>query len=195
MRVIAGRWRGRALKCVNLRDLRPLTDRVKKTIFDVLGARVEDAVVSDLFAGCGSFGIEALSRGAKSVTFVEISQQALKIIAENLQRFQSQESYELVREDAYRFLKFAAQKGHQYDLIFVDPPYRLPQTDKFFHFFSTHLILKKDGILVYRHYRRETFSHIPAPLVLDQQKRFGETTVSFFSVEDDNENCHLSGDI
>jgi 16S rRNA (guanine(966)-N(2))-methyltransferase RsmD len=123
VRVIAGRYRGRRLQAPPGEATRPTSDRVREALFSVLGARVEGAQVLDLFAGSGALGIEALSRGAAAATFVDTSPAAIRAVHANLEALGA--SAEVRRSDARRFLGGASAAARQYDLVFLDPPYRL----------------------------------------------------------------------
>jgi 16S rRNA (guanine966-N2)-methyltransferase len=123
MRVIAGRYRGRRLQAPPGAATRPTSDRVREALFSVLGDRVQGARVLDLFAGSGALGIEALSRGAAAVTFVDSAPAALRAVRANLDAFGA--TAEIRRADARRFLGGATSAARQYDLVFLDPPYRL----------------------------------------------------------------------
>jgi 16S rRNA (guanine966-N2)-methyltransferase len=123
VRVIAGRYRGRRLQAPPGEATRPTSDRVREALFSVLGARVEGAQVLDLFAGSGALGIEALSRGAAAATFVDTAPAAICAVHANLEALGA--SAEVRRSDARRFLGGASAAARQYDLVFLDPPYRL----------------------------------------------------------------------
>ena len=121
MRVIAGTYGGRRLQAPPGRDTRPTSDRVREALFSILGD-VEGARVLDLFAGSGALAIEALSRGAAEATFVDSAPGAIRAIRSNLDALGIEA--EVVRRDALRFLQSAEIPAHQYDLVFLDPPYR-----------------------------------------------------------------------
>jgi 16S rRNA (guanine966-N2)-methyltransferase len=123
MRVIAGRYRGRRLQAPPGAATRPTSDRVREALFSVLGDRIAGARVLDLFAGSGALGIEALSRGAAEVTFVDSAPAALRAVRANLDALGA--TAEVRRVDARRFLGGAPSAARQYDLVFLDPPYRL----------------------------------------------------------------------
>jgi 16S rRNA (guanine(966)-N(2))-methyltransferase RsmD len=123
MRVIAGRYRGRRLQAPRGDATRPTSDRVREALFSVLGARVDGARVLDLFAGSGALGIEALSRGAAEATFVDSAPGAIRAVRANLEAIGA--GAEVRRADARRFLGSASAAGREYDLVFLDPPYRL----------------------------------------------------------------------
>ena len=121
MRVIAGSHRGARLVAPRGRDVRPTSDRVREAVFSILGS-LEGLKVLDLFAGSGAIGIEALSRGAAEATFVDDAPAAIEAIKANLERLQL--SATVRRGDALMFVERARARAPQYDLVFVDPPYR-----------------------------------------------------------------------
>jgi 16S rRNA (guanine966-N2)-methyltransferase len=123
MRVIAGRWGGRRLQAPPGDATRPTSDRVREALFSVLAPRIEGARVLDLFAGSGALGVEALSRGAAEATFVDSAPGAIRTIRANLAALGGEA--EIRRTDARRFLGAASRAARQYDLVFLDPPYRL----------------------------------------------------------------------
>ena len=120
MRVIAGSAKGRKLESVPGDAVRPITDRAKEALFSILGDEVRDARVLDLFGGTGGVGIEALSRGAERVVFVERYKPALKVIGHNLQRTGLAEGAYVVRGDAFKYLR--KQNIGPFDIIYVAPP-------------------------------------------------------------------------
>jgi 16S rRNA (guanine966-N2)-methyltransferase len=125
MRVISGTYRGRELVAPKGRDTRPTSDRVREAIFSILGD-IGGAQVLDLFAGSGALAIEALSRGAAGATLVDSSTAAIGAIRRNLLALDIEA--EVVRQPASRFLERARKHARQYDLIFLDPPYRHAST-------------------------------------------------------------------
>jgi 16S rRNA (guanine(966)-N(2))-methyltransferase RsmD len=122
MRVIAGTYGGRILKAPPGAATRPTSDRVREALFSILAARTPGAQVLDLFAGSGALGLEALSRGAQNVTFVDDAPAAIRAINANLDALKT--TADVHRADALRFLTAARERGAQYDLVFLDPPYR-----------------------------------------------------------------------
>jgi 16S rRNA (guanine966-N2)-methyltransferase len=121
MRVVGGSAKGRRLRATRAAEMRPTTDMARKTIFDILGDRVEGARVLDLFAGAGTLGIEALSRGAREAVFVDNDRDACAVILQNLEATGLRAAGHIRRADAIRFL---ARASHMpFDLVFLDPPY------------------------------------------------------------------------
>jgi 16S rRNA (guanine966-N2)-methyltransferase len=123
VRIVAGRWGGRRITTPRGAATRPTADRVREALFSILGERVHDARVLDLFAGSGALGIEALSRGAAEATFVDSAPAAIRAVRANLEALGGKA--EVRRADAARFLGAASAAARQYDLVFLDPPYRL----------------------------------------------------------------------
>jgi 16S rRNA (guanine966-N2)-methyltransferase len=124
MRIIAGTYRGRRLIAARDLSIRPTADRAKQTIFDILATRVDldGARVLDLFAGSGSLGLEAISRGAAAVTFVEKARSSLEILGKNIASLGCGDRSEVVQADVFWYLK---NSPRAFDLVFIDPPYAL----------------------------------------------------------------------
>lgn len=170
LKVMAGKFKGKNLKVPKVS--RPLTTRIKASIFDTLTPYLEGASVLDLFAGSGSIGIEALSRGAESATFVEHDKDAVKMIEDNLRHIGAVNSSEIKNMDYKIFMK---KEIKTFDLIFMDPPFP----------FATRVslskvknIMHKDSILIFR---SESNSHIkfPKSLTVIFENKFGESRVFF----------------
>jgi 16S rRNA (guanine(966)-N(2))-methyltransferase RsmD len=129
MRVIAGKYRGRPLRSLRSMDVRPTSDRLRETLFNVLTAGNPGALAGsvwlDLFAGTGAVGIEALSRGAKQVYFVESSAAAAKVIEQNLQSLEIAQGYRILRDDLSGVLWRLKREHVAADIVFLDPPYRM----------------------------------------------------------------------
>jgi 16S rRNA (guanine966-N2)-methyltransferase len=129
MRVIGGKYRGHSLRSLNGTDIRPTSDRLRETLFNVLmpgnPEALQGTVWLDLFAGTGAVGIEALSRGAQQVYFVETSGPAVKVIERNLQSLGIVEGYKILRDDLAGVLWKLEREHVAADVVFLDPPYRL----------------------------------------------------------------------
>lgn len=123
MRIIAGKYRGRRLKGPKGTALRPTGDRFRETLFDILGPGVEGSVVLDAFAGTGAVGLEALSRGAREVVFIESSPEASRLIRQNLAICGVSSGYRLLHQDAFSALRLLGREGFTADMSFLDPPY------------------------------------------------------------------------
>lgn len=124
MRIIAGTLRGRTIKAVPGNSTRPTLDKVKESVFNVIGQYFDDDIILDLFAGSGNLGIEAISRGAKKCVFIEKDYHAYKIINENIDLLKISDQCEVFKMDANSALDFLKNKGYSFDYIFLDPPYK-----------------------------------------------------------------------
>jgi 16S rRNA (guanine966-N2)-methyltransferase len=179
MRVIAGSARGVPLTAPRDRGTRPITDRVKETLFAILGERVPDARVLDLYAGTGAIGIEALSRGAASVDFVEHGRAAADALRANLSRTRLEVDARVHVVDVERFL--AAADGGPWDLAILDPPYETRAIVAPLMALVPHLA--RGATVVVKHFWR---TEVPAVdhLAISRQRRFGETMLTYLEVED-----------
>jgi 16S rRNA (guanine966-N2)-methyltransferase len=186
MRIIGGASKGRKLVTPKSLSLRPTSDRVKESIFNILGGEIEGGVVLDLFAGTGNLGIEALSRGAKKVIFVEKGRHALGLILRNLAQFGLEGRSEVLPIDANRSIEILKQRGKTFDLIFMDPPYEKGLIEKTLIKLSSHQIHHKDSILVVEHHRREPLHQIINGWNLIRQRQMGETVISFLTPQEDH---------
>lgn len=172
MRVVAGIYGGRELVAPRGRATRPTSDRVREALFSILGEGVRGARVLDLFAGSGALGIEALSRGAESATFVDSAAAAIAAVRRNLAALQVEA--EVVRAPALRFLDAARNRARQYDLVFLDPPYR--QAPVLGRQLTEALapVLAGDARVVAESDRR---SPLGLQLIMHDERRYGDTLI------------------
>jgi 16S rRNA (guanine(966)-N(2))-methyltransferase RsmD len=179
MRIITGKYKGRNITTVPDKSVRPATDRVKSTIFNVLQNRLSlhGIQVLDLFAGSGNLGFEALSRGAANILFVEDSRLVMNEIRSNAERLGCSGECEFLQSDALSFMK---QTQESFDLIFADPPYAYEEISVLPALAFTGKLLKKEGFLIIEHSKQTVFAPSPNYL-LAVQKEFGNTRVSFFT--------------
>ncbi|MFQ5797424.1 MAG: 16S rRNA (guanine(966)-N(2))-methyltransferase RsmD [Bacteroidota bacterium] len=178
MRVIAGQYKGRRLYSVRDRRVRPATDRVKETIFNVLATRLElsGAAVLDLFAGTGSLGIEALSRGAHRAVFVEAARPAVQIIERNLKALSAKSCSAVVQMDAMKYIR---ETREQFDVVFADPPYAFEFTDQLPTLIYERHLTSSGGFLLIEHRDTVRFPSSTAYGV-SLTKKFAGTVVTFF---------------
>jgi len=184
MRVIAGKFRSRPLRSTRGLDVRPTSDRLRETLFNVLTAgnpqALEGSVCVDLFAGTGAVGIEALSRGASMVYFVEQSQRAAGVIRENLKSLKVTAGIEVVREEVSQAIPHLARRGLRANFLFLDPPYRLENEYRGTLESLARSELAKDGLIIAEHERRfdpgESFGNLQRERILQQ----GDAALSFY---------------
>jgi len=149
MRVIAGTKKGLPLKTLEGNSTRPTNDRIKETLFNMISFDVPSSNFLDLFSGSGQIAIEALSRGAKCATLVESNPKAASIIDENLKFTGFTESSLLIKNDVFSALSGALIKGHApYDIIFIDPPYKMEKEDEILSLIKSNELLAEDGIII-----------------------------------------------
>ncbi len=183
MRIISGESKGRKLVTPKRYSLRPTSDRVKESLFNILGTEVEGRVVLDLFAGTGNLGIEALSRGAKRVIFVEKGRQALRLIQTNIDQLGLGDRSEILPRDVNRAIGILNQRGECFDLILMDPPYEKGLIQRTLMKLSSHPVYHRDSILVIEHDRREPLPHILDGWNLVRQQKIGDTLLSFLTLQ------------
>lgn len=175
MRVIAGELGGRRLRTPRGRGTRPTSDRVREALFSMLGP-LADAAVLDLFAGTGALGIEALSRGAASVVFVERDPAARRVLKANLADLGLTEPRaRLGRTDARDALGAARERGETYDLVFVDPPYADARGWERELTVALPPLLAAQARVVVESDRR---TPLPLALAIEQQRRYGDTSIT-----------------
>lgn len=179
MRVIAGTARGIPLAAPRGTATRPITDRVKETLFAILGDRVPDARAVDLYAGSGAIGIEALSRGATHVDFVERDRTALATLRANLERTALTDGARVHAVEVERYL--ATTDDGDWNLAFLDPPYEARATLQPLSALQPRLA--RGASVVVKHFWRTELEAV-AGLVLQRQRRFGETMLTFLTTED-----------
>jgi 16S rRNA (guanine(966)-N(2))-methyltransferase RsmD len=176
VRVIAGRLKGRRLKTPSWTGLRPTSDKLRETLFNILAPRIEGARVLDGFAGTGAVGIEAISRGAAHVVFVENDRRAAALIAGNLAECGVEAGYTIERGDVESVLRRSG--GAAFDLILLDPPYEDPNVAAVLDAAAGALV-SGGWVVLERATRREPES--PAALARTRDVRSGDSTLTFFT--------------
>ena len=178
IRVIAGELKGRRLQTPDWTGLRPTSDRLRETLFNVLAGRIAGARVLDAFAGTGAVGIEALSRGAEHVTFVESDPRAVRLIEANLSRCGVNDRYAIIR---VRFADAASSTGGPWDIVSLDPPYGQAELDAAIAAASP--LVDDAGIAVIEHASRDVPPERTGRLVLTRRLKSGDSALAFYRVE------------
>ena len=181
MRIISGEFRSRKLRFPKSKKTRPMTDRAKETIFNILGETVRDARVLDLFAGSGSLGLEALSRGARHATFVEEGAWAEKSLSDNVKTLGLTRQSTFLRQDVFKALRRFGNKGENFELIFLDPPYNQGVVKKLLNDLSRSAILTAQTRIVLHRSRQEKLPDSLEGLALIREKQIGQACLSFLS--------------
>jgi 16S rRNA (guanine966-N2)-methyltransferase len=183
VRIVGGEARGRLLKGPKTAGTRPVLDRVKTALFDILGARLVDRHVLDLFGGTGAIGLEALSRGAKHATFVEMNHQMADILRENARSTGLADRAEIIRGDAFRYLDLAAVQGRRYDLIYIAPPQYHQLAAKALALVERLPLTQPGGLVIVQIFPKERVDLDEMPLVKLHQvdeRRYGSTLLLFY---------------
>jgi 16S rRNA (guanine966-N2)-methyltransferase len=186
VRIIAGEFRGRKILPPQGTLTRPITDRVKQSVFDVLAPGLAGAVVYDLFAGTGSLGLECLSRGCESVTFFESDRSALALLEKNVGSLGVADRARIVAGDLFQWFEKSKPTEVRANLLFLDPPYRfvIERADELCRVVekSAQNHLRPGGIVVFRHDSRDGL--VLPKLSLFDTRSYGSMRVDFLSVPD-----------
>lgn len=178
MRVITGTARGRRLREPANYDIRPTTDQVKEAMFNIVQFDVEGRKVLDLFGGTGQLGIEAASRGARHVSIIDSSKDAVKLIKENVKSC-GLENVQVLQTDALSFLS----RGESFDLIFIDPPYDSELAEKALNLVKEIDILPEGGIIICETRREKQLPQLDRPYFLYREYRYGKVKLTVYSKE------------
>lgn len=182
MRVISGSAKGRKLRAVPGEGTRPITERVKGALFNILGADVEDATWLDLFGGTGSVGIEALSRGSAHVVFIDNAYKAVETLRRNLSELGLSERAEVLKTDAFRYLR-QVDAGTQFDYVYVAPPQYEDLWATALLALDDRPLLAPDGRIIVQIFPKE---HRDLPLKRLQhlrERRYGSTALHFYALK------------
>ena len=181
MRVISGELRGRKLEKLEGMDIRPTSDRVKESLFNILGIKIYDCEFLDLFAGTGGIGIEAYSRGASKVVFIDESAKSVQVLRGNLEKLKVLDKVEVYNTDYTSAITKLARDNRKFDFIFIDPPYLKGYAQNSLTHISEQLLLKEDGIVIVEHDMEDAMPEAVGSLKLHRQKKYGKTILSFFA--------------
>jgi len=183
VRIIGGEKRGHRLVEWHAAGIRPLRDRVRTALFDILAERVVGAEFLDLFAGTGAVGLEALSRGAKRAMFVDSSARAIRIIRENARRLGYEDRTEVVQGDAPEAVRMLARRGRKFDLVFVGAPYVGDLALRSAALLGTFAPLSPGATVVVEVFHKTEAARRYGGLELDSVRQYGETRLLFYRLD------------
>lgn len=175
MRIIGGKYRSMVLAGFKGEDIRPTADRVKESLFDIISCRVQNSNVLDLFCGSGGLGLECISRGARKVLFNDISKNSLNVLYKNLSRLKGENNFEIKNMNFSDCLYSVSEK---FDIIFLDPPYRLEAGVQALEIIGKRKLLSEGGIAVLE--RDRPYPAQTEGLRLYDERKYGITYLSFF---------------
>ena len=186
MRIISGKFKGKKILEPNDLNTRPLKDLTKESIFNIIKhsnkftINFENSEILDLFSGTGSFGIECISRGAKFVTFVENYNGILPILKKNLANLKLASNYLVIEKNVFNYLNLNEFKK-QFDIIFLDPPYKEKELNELLLLFINEKILKQDGIIIiHRHKKQKDI--LPNQINILEEKKYGISKILFCNI-------------
>lgn len=189
MRVVTGEAKGRRLKAPKTMGTRPIIDRVKTALFDILSVEVEEARFLDLFGGTGSVGIEALSRGAASATFIEMNAKVMQLLRDNLRTTGLSDRAETIKGDAFKFLQGAPSlngKQRQYDIIYVAPPQYQEMAARALTILDGSSLVAPVGLVIVQIHPKERPGVAAVEckrLKLSDERRYGSTLLMFYRTQ------------
>ncbi|TSB46504.1 16S rRNA (guanine(966)-N(2))-methyltransferase RsmD [Alkalicoccobacillus porphyridii] len=187
VRVISGKSKGITLKAVPGKGTRPTTDKVKESLFNIIGPYFDGGIALDLYAGSGGLGIEGLSRGLESVIFVDSNKNAIHTINANLKAARLTEKSEVYRTDAERALKAVVKRGLIFQFIFLDPPYAKQTLQGQLAFIDNEGILATDGVVVLEYASSVTLPEYIGGLKSLREESYGDTTIAVWGYQSDDE--------
>jgi 16S rRNA (guanine(966)-N(2))-methyltransferase RsmD len=182
VRVISGKAKGKKLKAPS--RARPLTDRVKEALFNILSSRTADGCFLDLFAGSGAVGIEALSRGARRAVFVELDRKAVKVIRENLDNVGFSGQADVYAVDILRALDLLERKAEKFDIIFLGAPYDSPELEKGLIKLGAGALVAASGLIIAEHRKQHLLAQEYGSFHAFREAKYGETVLTFYESRD-----------
>lgn len=180
MRVISGKAKGRRLMAPRGGAIRPTADRIKESLFNILPRDFSGMKILELFAGTGNVSIEALSRGAESALLVDVSERSARVIRENLRRLELSARAQVWVMPVRRALNVVGRQGQKFDVIFLDPPYDQKLVGRALELIASVGPIHPSAVVVAEHSVRETVESNYGFLSLNDQRRYGDTLLSFF---------------
>ncbi|MFZ3588043.1 16S rRNA (guanine(966)-N(2))-methyltransferase RsmD [Bacillus sp. DJP31] len=187
MRVVSGICKGHPLKAVPGRSTRPTTDKVKESIFSMIGPYFEGGIGLDLFGGSGGLGIEALSRGMEKFIFVDVDQKAFQTIKANVEACRLTEQVEIYRNDAERAIKALIKREVEFDLIFLDPPYHNQKLKALISILDANRLVKNSGTIVVEHAAEIELPDNFGLLTRKRLENYGITAISIYTYTEKTE--------
>ncbi len=183
MRIISGKYKGHQLVSFNADHIRPTTDRVKESLFNMIQNHMDGAKVLDLFSGTGNLGLEALSRGAESVQFVEKNRKSIQILEKNLEKLKVDEPYQILQKDVISYLE--KYEGDGFDLIFADPPFTEQMAHDVMLAADASKVWRPGTLMMIESARREKILDDYPTLTRYDVREFGDKILSFFCKKED----------
>lgn len=183
MRVVAGKYGGRALQGPKHKGLRPTADRVKEALFSIIGVEIVDGDFLDLFAGTGAIGIEALSRGANQVIFCDFNPQSIRLLRRNLELFPTESQVRVLEMRADKAIARLSGESVQFDLIFLDPPFDAGLLEKSILQIRKTSLVKSGGLIIAEHPYPISLDGLENGYPIESSRKYGDIGLTFFRNE------------
>ena len=183
IRIVGGAWRGRRLRVPSGPDIRPTSEFLREALFDILGARVQDAEVLDLYAGTGALALEALSRGGSAATLVEVNPAYLRTARANVVALACQDRCRFLRMEGVAAVALLGRQGRRFDLILADPPYAGDLAEATARGVARHGLLLPGGLLVLEVSSKAALPERLPPLARARVRRQGDSTLLLYAAE------------
>ncbi len=183
MRIISGKFKGKKIFLPNDNNTRPLKDLTKESIFNIIthtnlfDIEIKKSFVLDLFSGTGSFGLECISRGCKSVTFIENYDSAIKILEKNIKLLKLKNDFNIIKENFFK-KKIVEKIKFKFDIIFIDPPYKERKLNIIFKIIKNNNLLKHNGVIII-HRHKNSNDVFPEEFKLLIKKKYGISNIFF----------------
>lgn len=182
MRVISGEYGGRRLKAVSGQNTRPTTDKVKESVFHMIGPYFNGGSVLDLYAGSGSLGIEAVSRGMDEAVLVDADMKAIKTIYSNVEMTKESEKFTVIKNKSFRVLKSLKADERKFDLVLLDPPYAKEEIKVDIETMIDYNLLNPDALIVCETDDKTELPEQMKQCVIWKEKKYGNTKVTVYKV-------------
>jgi len=187
VRIIAGSAKGRSLKAVPGNGTRPTTDKVKEALFSIIGPFFDGGCVLDLFAGTGGLGLEALSRGMEKAIFVDSDLRCISVIKDNAKQAGLEQCCEIYRNDAARAVRALAKREQQFDLVFLDPPYRRKDMHEWLVRMQEQGLLAQGAVAVVEHDAQIVYPDEVGDLRCVRKASYGDTAITIYNMQGDGD--------
>ena len=182
MRVVGGTFKGRRLQTCRVKSLRPTSEKIREAIFNIIAPWLAGGSVLDLYAGTGGLGIEALSRGMDRAVFVEHNSAIVSVLKKNISSCHCEEQSEVIGLPVSKGLKILKFRKEKFALIFLDPPYNEQLAGETIYEIYESQLLNEDGLITVEHSSREVLEKGYGGIKMENQRKYGQSLVSFFSL-------------
>lgn len=181
MRIIAGIYKGAKLQSLPGKKIRPTPSRIREAIFDIISDKIVGAEFLDLFSGTGAVGIEAISRGAKNVTLVEIDARAVSLIKKNLKKIHKADLPTIIKNNSLQAIKYLNTNQIKFDIVFLDPPYFKNIYLKILQEIDKSTVINEGGLIIVQHSTDAKVNYDFKNIIFLKERKYGKSKITIFS--------------